>query len=382
VSEVYASLLGSFQRVLGITAGWIEPAARDAGSIVVITNQLLDARHQPSADCLDHCRVLQAQLGKKVLLINTADMPWTLELPYYDAIRFNHVEDYTKIGRLTAEGELIDFHQCRKPMPNLDETRAIVRTVVARKPAFVLSLGHSNIAADLCSEFLTVATRPFGTNLSRARSNLFILPRKRRPDDEPFMQEWRISETQIVENAEYTYKLPLRTASLTRADLRLPPDAYAIAIAGNRLDDEITDAVAAELEELLDEVPEVFFAFMGRFPACARLALQHAVLGTRSVFLRRTNAGRSGPSRRMVRDGQGQVGRDRRPRDDAADDRGTGGREDRSPSSRPRHVGRVFSDPPHAGSERTRPTSQFSQRALSIATAGPSLRAGSDRLSR
>jgi glycosyltransferase involved in cell wall biosynthesis len=285
VSDVYASLLESFQKVLGITAGWIEPADRDADSIVVITNQLLDARHQPTADCLDYCRVLQTQLGKTVLLINTADMPWTLELPYYDAIRFNHVEEYTKIGRLTFEGELIDFHQCRKPMPNLDETRAIVRTVLARKPAFVLSLGHSNIAADLCAAFVTVATMPFGTNVSRARSNLFILPRKRRPDDEPFMQQWRIAATQIVETAEYTYKLPARTSALTRADLGLPPDAYVIAVVGNRLDEEITDALAVELAGLLSEVPQAFLAFMGRFQGYPRLALQHAVLGTRSVFL-------------------------------------------------------------------------------------------------
>jgi glycosyltransferase involved in cell wall biosynthesis len=285
VSEVYRSLLEEFREALGITAGWIEPADRDDGSIVVITNQLLDARHQPTADCLDYCRVLQTQLERKVLLINTGDMPWTLELPYYDAIRFNHVEEYATIGRLTFEGELIDFHQCRKPMPNLHETRAIIRTVLARKPAFVLSLGHSNVAADLCSEFLTVATLPFGTNLSRAMSNLFILPRKRRPDDEPFMREWRISERQVVETADYTYRLPPRTASLTRADLGLPPDAYVIAIVGNRLDQEITDALAAQLAELLTDVPRAFLAFMGLFQGYPRLALQHAVLGIRSVFL-------------------------------------------------------------------------------------------------
>jgi glycosyltransferase involved in cell wall biosynthesis len=284
-SAVYASLLASLRDALGITAGWIEPANRDAGSIVVITNQLLDARHQPTADCLDYCHVLQTQLEKKVLLINTGDMPWTLELPYYDAIRFNHIEEYAKIGRLTFEGELIDFHQCRKPMPNLDETRAIVKTVLARKPAFVLSLGHSNVAADLCSEFLTVATMPFGTNLSRARSNLFILPRKRRPDDEGFMREWRITAAQIIETAEYMYRLPARTASLTRADLGLPPDAYVIAIVGNRLDEEITDALAVELAGVLSDVPQAFLAFVGLFPGYSRLALQHAVLGTRSTFL-------------------------------------------------------------------------------------------------
>ena len=46
--------------------------------------------------------MLQTRLRKKVLLINTADMPWTLQLPYYNAVRFNHTEEYSNIGKLTS----------------------------------------------------------------------------------------------------------------------------------------------------------------------------------------------------------------------------------------------------------------------------------------
>jgi glycosyltransferase involved in cell wall biosynthesis len=156
--------------------------------------------------------------------------------------------------------------------------------VLTRKPSFVFSLGHSNVAADLCAEFLTVTTMPFGTNLPHARSNLFVLPRRRRPDDAAFMAQWGIGDDQIIE-AEYTFRLPERTATLTRGDLGLPEDAYVIAIVGNRLDEEITDAVAAELAALLAAVPRAFLAFMGTFPSYARLAQRDAVFATRSAFL-------------------------------------------------------------------------------------------------
>ena len=206
-AALYASLLASCRRATNLNAAWIDSTERDPDSIIVITNQLLGLQHAPTADCLDYCHVLQTRLQKKVFLVNTADMPWTLQLPYYNAVRFNYAEEYSNVGKLRFKDEAIAFHQCRKPMPNLGEVRSIVGTVLTRKPAFVLSLGHSNVAADLCSSFLTVATMPFGTNLPRARSNVLILPRKRRPDDAAFMQEWQIREERIVET-EYTFRLP------------------------------------------------------------------------------------------------------------------------------------------------------------------------------
>ena len=283
-ATVYSSLVESCLRALNLKPGWIDTTDRDSESIIVITNQLLGLQHAPTIDCMDYCHVLQTRMKKKVLLINTADMPWTLQLPYYKAVRFNYTEEYSKVGKLNFKGELIDFYQCRRPMPNLAEVRSIVATVLTRKPSFVFSLGHSNITADVCARFLTVATMPFGTNLARAQSNVFILPRQRKPDDAAFMKEWRIEDEQIVE-AEYTFRLPGRTASVTRAELGLPQDAYVIAIVGNRLAEEITEPVATDLAQLLARVPQAFVAFLGTFPTYSRLPEKHPVFRQRSAFL-------------------------------------------------------------------------------------------------
>ena len=48
-----------------------------------------------------------------------------------------------------------------------------------------------------------------------------------------------------------------------------------LAIVGNRLDEEITDAFALELTDLLSVVPQAFLAFVGTFPGYARLAQRH-----------------------------------------------------------------------------------------------------------
>ena len=283
-ARVYAALLDEARKAVNVTGSWLPPSARDAGRVVVITNQLLTLSHAPTADCMDYCHVLQTQLGRQVLLINTGDMPWTEPLPYYEPVRFNHSDAYASIGRLQFRGAEIPFYQCKQPMPDAGEMRAILGTIYKSKPAFVFSLGHSNVAADVCAAFLTVATMPFGTNLPRARSSLFLLPRQRRREDASHMDAWDIRDEQVIET-EYTFRLPERSASFTRAQLGIPADAYAVAVVGNRLQEEITIAVAAELERVAAAVPQVFFVFMGTFGNYSALTDWFRTLAGRSVFV-------------------------------------------------------------------------------------------------
>jgi glycosyltransferase involved in cell wall biosynthesis len=284
-AALYDQLLQSARQEVGLPAPWVPPHERDPDRIIVITNQLLTLAHAPTADCMDYCYLLQTRLKKKIFLINTADMPWNLDLPYYEPVRFNHLEEYSKVGTITYKDEGgIAFYQCKQPMPNIKEMRSIVGTVLTQKPSFVLSLGHSNVAPDLCADYITVATMPFGTNLPQARSNLYVLPRARKPQDAAFMQQWGIGDEQIIE-APYTFRLPERTATLTRGGLGLPEDAYVIAVVGNRLDSEVTDAVAGELATFLSAVPQAFVAFFGTFPGYASLVARHPQLAGRSAFL-------------------------------------------------------------------------------------------------
>jgi glycosyltransferase involved in cell wall biosynthesis len=283
-AAVYFSLLDSYRRCLRINASWIEPASRAPDTIVVITNQLLGIQHAPTADCLDYCHILQASLKKKVYLINTGDMPWMLPMPYYDPVVFGHAHEYSAARKLPFRGETIDFYQCRKPMPNLEEIDLILQSILSLKPSFILNLGHSNVTADLCAEFITVATMPFGTDLPRAASNLFLLPRKRKPSDAAFMEQWRISEEQIVET-QYTFRLPDRSETLTRKELGLPEDAYVLAVVGNRLDEEVDAAFAEEMSELLRHLPSAFIAFLGQFSRFSAVTRKYPVLENRSAFL-------------------------------------------------------------------------------------------------
>lgn len=283
-ARMYTALLERCRVAVPERRDWIPPAERDDSRIVVITNQLLGPQHAPTADCLDYCVVLQRQLGKQVLLVNTADMPWSEPLRYYQPVRFNREEGYTRLARLDVRGESIEFYQCRKPMPNVQELGRILRMVQARRPSFVFSLGHSNVAADLCADIVSVTTMPFGTNLPQARSTVYVLPRRRGAEDAAVMAEWEIADERIIE-AEYTFRLPERTASLSRAELGIPAAAFAVAIVGNRLDAEITAEVASELSALVTAIPAAFIVFMGTFGTYETVCRTHPALAVRSAFV-------------------------------------------------------------------------------------------------
>ena len=252
--------------------------------MVVITNQFLGLQHSPTWECANYCYDLQKRLGKRVFLVNTGDMPWNVELPYFDAVRFNHVDDYA--GRTTFEfrDETFEFHQCRKAMPDAGELEYITSKVAELRPAFVLGLGHSNVAPDLCSDLVTVVAMPFGTDLQAAFADLYVLPRELRPTDASMMAALGIGEEHIIQTP-YTYRVPERIATLTRPQLDLPDAAYVLVIVGNRLEWEITEPYAAELAALLDAVPGLFLAFLGTFPNYNAVAAKHAALRARSRFL-------------------------------------------------------------------------------------------------
>jgi hypothetical protein len=281
---LYAALLDSVRGTLRASRRWIPPEERDPNRVVVITNQFLGLQHSPTWECVNYCYDLQKHAGKRVLLINTADMPWSLELPYFNAVRFNRLDEHSARASMEFRDETFEFYQCRAPMPDAAEANAILEKVAALRPSFVWSLGHSNVVPDLCSEVVTVLTMPFGTDLPTAFADLYVLPRELRPSDAARMESLGIREDQIIQTP-YTYRLPDRSASLTRAQLGLPEDAYIVVIVGNRLQSEITETYAAGLTALLEAVPRMFLAFLGTFPNYEAVVAPHPALRRRSRFL-------------------------------------------------------------------------------------------------
>jgi hypothetical protein len=68
---------------------WIPARERNKNVVVVMTNQFLGILHGPTQTALDRCHVLQTTMDKDVFLVNTAERPRELKLPFYEGFAGN-----------------------------------------------------------------------------------------------------------------------------------------------------------------------------------------------------------------------------------------------------------------------------------------------------
>ncbi len=67
---------------------------RDADTVLVITEQILEEEHGPTKTAFDRCKVLIRNMGKKVLLLNTSEIASTVGIiPYYGAVKGQQNDD-------------------------------------------------------------------------------------------------------------------------------------------------------------------------------------------------------------------------------------------------------------------------------------------------
>jgi len=69
------------------------------------------------------CRSLQRDLGKEVLLINTAEMPRVSPLPFYGAFVANYEQQYSPAQRFKYEGETFNSGSSRADLSGTVKSR-------------------------------------------------------------------------------------------------------------------------------------------------------------------------------------------------------------------------------------------------------------------
>ena len=108
---------------------------------------------------LDRCYVLKKYLKKEIVIINTAmQIPAKGQAPFYGLVNAAYAEELSGLKELAFKGETFEFHQCENKMPDLGIMADIIQLVRNRKPEFILSIGGSDICADLCGLFVPQIT--------------------------------------------------------------------------------------------------------------------------------------------------------------------------------------------------------------------------------
>ncbi|MBM7868334.1 hypothetical protein GTO89_15880 [Heliobacterium gestii] len=281
--RLHRALVHAHAKLLPEPPQWIPAAERDSERVVVITNQYLGLQHGPTMTALDRAHALQSKLGKKVVLINAAEMPRSLPLPFFLPFLATFKGNLSRIDLTRFQGQAFPFYQCKDEMPNVEEMMKILAFIKEIRPAFILSIGGNNITADLCSRIAPVATLGCVSGLAVSEGQFFLPWGDLVKEDEEKATQLGIAAERII-SCDFTFYIRPQRKKLSRADLGIDEKAFVLAIVGGRLDEEVQPAYAQELDRFLEGNPEAFIAFAGHFERYEKYRAAYPSFAGQSCF--------------------------------------------------------------------------------------------------
>lgn len=259
----------------------VAPADRQRDLVVVLTGQFMRGMHQPSLDTMDFVSKLVLRLGRRVLLVNTADGPVTPHLPFLGGFISGADEGLAKANQLVIDKLPVPFLHLPAGFTDPAMAAATVDHLLAQRPDLVLSFGTMSPVADLCRGLLEVVATPYGSYLPLAIPTYLALPRPLTPADGPALEAGGLTPDRVIP-INYTYAPPVAGAARDRAALGVPADAILTLVVGLRLTQEVTPGFVAALDQAVRREPRLFFLFVGPLETYDALMAAHPALAARS----------------------------------------------------------------------------------------------------
>lgn len=287
MARLYTDLFWAFAGSLGLKGRHYIPCQeRDKNLVFVFTSQVLGMEHAPTKTLLDRCYVLKKFLHKEVFIINTAmQVAAKGQAPFYGLVSAEYADVLSNLSELEFKGEHFGFFQCENKMPDLELMAEIIRMVKKRKPEFILTIGGSDICADLCGLFLpqiTVST--VFSKIATSCGEYQIVDKEIGEADKRVLSILGV-EWQNVKRAMFTFSFKEQTHTFTREALGLWQDKFILLVVGWRLDEEIDGEFLKMLENVVKENPEIGVAFMGVFDTCETRMAEYPGLSKHSRYL-------------------------------------------------------------------------------------------------
>lgn len=234
---------------------------RNKDFVLVLAGQMLSLMHGPTKTALDRCKVLIEEMGKEVLLINTATVCSPVgKIPMYRIMTGNYLPELCSLEIWEYKGCSIPFVQMEL---GLDWFQNLIDLVVENKPYQIVSIG-SDLVTDFCSEIVdTMAISLCPSALMDTHANFQQIGRPLLPEDNSFLRLCGIKKETVISGI-FTSDLKPQETVLHRQDLNIPENRFTAVIVGGRLDEEITDEFLIMLNNLVTQ-RNIFLLFLGRF---------------------------------------------------------------------------------------------------------------------
>lgn len=227
---------------------------RDQNLVVMIIEQFLGYTHGPTKTVLDRSLVVKKELGKKVLIINTAEL-MSLQgyIPFEGVTCASYMPELTELEYCEWKGESFSYFQCEQDMPNLPVLEMLLQSIRQLKPGMVICVGGGSLFAGLVNEMipvLTVGTVPSG--LYTTLADFQVVNSALNSMNQKILEHVGRQPNHVIEG-RFTYSLKPQEEHVTRTQLGLPEETFLLALVGGRLNEEMSEEFLQMLDEILGE---------------------------------------------------------------------------------------------------------------------------------
>lgn len=285
--DLFQETVNDFKRVVNINFERISIKERNPELVIVITDQILNEHHAPTMVTLERCRILKKYLGKKVLLINTAECAGSLgDIPFFMDVVATYNEYLMDKKTLTWKGVEFEYIQCENRMPSKDTLELLLSYIQTVKPYFILGLGGTSILTNLANMIIPVLVEEFSTRLAVTMADYQISAYKMVEEDKELLEERGINPNNLIKS-EVMLSIPEQKKKITKMELGLPENKFILITMGHRLDNEVTDEFAYVLENVLDD--DTIMVFCGKFQYYENFINKHLKLKDKTYYIGKTD---------------------------------------------------------------------------------------------
>ena len=258
---------------LNIPLKKIAASELNKGISIVLVEQYLTAEHGPTKTALDRCYVLKKRFGQDVMLVNTAELLSPANCIYFENASIgNYIAELSTQDHVSWQGETFRFYQCAQTMPDEDGILELISFVQAIKPASIVLVGGTSLIAGLLNEFVPVITvGTIQSGLAMTLADYQVIDQNMLEKSYALLERMGKSGEHIIPG-KFTFSLKPQTHTITRASIGIEDDAFALAVVGGRLKEEITDEFLCMLEQCVEKTPQNKKLQVGIVGGCADFA--------------------------------------------------------------------------------------------------------------
>ncbi len=148
--ELLEDIFKNCKEGLKIDLKRIPACERNRSISIVLVEQYLTEEHGPTKTALDRSCVLKTMFDQEVMIINTAEMLTPANCVYVEGMDIaNYIQQYSDRETVSWKGETFRYYQCPQTMPSDDGILELVSFVQAIKPASIVLVGGTSLAAGI-----------------------------------------------------------------------------------------------------------------------------------------------------------------------------------------------------------------------------------------